>query len=73
MARKRRGRRLLNAPEVTASAAADKGLRTIDAEFLRAALPATLRRFDKGGENFYDQISALHKSVRGFDPDASLY
>ncbi len=66
-------RRLLNALEVTASAAADKGLRTIDAEFLRAALPATLRRFDKGGENFYDQISALHKSVRGSDPDASLY
>ncbi|MCW5594128.1 MAG: recombination factor protein RarA, partial [Burkholderiales bacterium] len=31
------------------------------------------RRFDKGGENFYDQISALHKSVRGSDPDASLY
>ena len=43
------------------------------AEYLRAALPATLRRFDKGGENFYDQISALHKSVRGSDPDAALY
>ena len=41
--------------------------------FLRDSLPATLRRFDKGGENFYDQISALHKSVRGSDPDASLY
>lgn len=66
-------RRLLNALEVCASAAVDKGLRTIDAEFLRAALPATLRRFDKGGENFYDQISALHKSVRGSDPDAALY
>jgi putative ATPase len=66
-------RRLLNALEVTASAAADKDLHTIDADFLRAALPATLRRFDKGGENFYDQISALHKSVRGSDPDASLY
>jgi len=66
-------RRLLNALEVTASAAADKGRRMIDADFLRAALPATLRRFDKGGENFYDQISALHKSVRGSDPDASLY
>jgi putative ATPase len=66
-------RRLLNALEVTARAAADKGLRTIDADFLRAALPATLRRFDKGGENFYDQISALHKSVRGSDPDAALY
>jgi putative ATPase len=45
----------------------------LDAAFLRAALPATLRRFDKGGENFYDQISALHKSVRGSDPDAALY
>ena len=66
-------RRLLNAFEVTANAARDKDVRLIDAEFLRAALPATLRRFDKGGENFYDQISALHKSVRGSDPDASLY
>jgi putative ATPase len=66
-------RRLLNAVEVCASAAAEKGAQSIDAEFLRAALPATLRRFDKGGENFYDQISALHKSVRGSDPDAALY
>ena len=66
-------RRLLNALEVCASAAAEKGAQSIDAEFLRAALPATLRRFDKGGENFYDQISALHKSVRGSDPDAALY
>ena len=40
---------------------------------LRSALPSSLRRFDKGGENFYDQISALHKSVRGSDPDAALY
>ena len=45
----------------------------LTAEFLRQALPATFRRFDKGGENFYDQISALHKSVRGSDPDAALY
>ena len=66
-------RRLLNALEVCASAAADQGLHAIDAGFLRVALPATLRRFDKGGENFYDQISALHKSVRGSDPDAALY
>jgi putative ATPase len=66
-------RRLLNALEVCASAVADKGTQSIDVEFLRAALPATLRRFDKGGENFYDQISALHKSVRGSDPDAALY
>jgi len=66
-------RRLLNALEVASNAARDKETRLIDAEFVRAALPATLRRFDKGGENFYDQISALHKSVRGSDPDAALY
>ncbi len=66
-------RRLLNALEVTAGAARDQGRNAIDADFVRSALPATLRRFDKGGENFYDQISALHKSVRGSDPDASLY
>ena len=36
-------------------------------------LAKNLRRFDKGGEQFYDQISALHKSVRGSDPDAALY
>jgi putative ATPase len=65
-------RRLLNAVEIVASLAASKGA-TVDAAFLRDALPATLRRFDKGGENFYDQISALHKSVRGSDPDAALY
>jgi putative ATPase len=65
-------RRLFNALEVAASAARERNA-AIDAEFLRAALPATLRRFDKGGENFYDQISALHKSVRGSDPDAALY
>ncbi len=66
-------RRLLNALEVAAGAARDDAKTTIDAAFLRDSLPATLRRFDKGGENFYDQISALHKSVRGSDPDASLY
>jgi putative ATPase len=66
-------RRLLNALEVAGAAAADRGVSIIDADSLRSALPATLRRFDKGGENFYDQISALHKSVRGSDPDATLY
>jgi putative ATPase len=66
-------RRLLNALDVAASAARDNGLATIGAAFLRESLPATVRRFDKGGENFYDQISALHKSVRGSDPDAALY
>jgi putative ATPase len=67
------GRRLLNALEIVAGMASVDGRHGIDADFLRARLPATLRRFDKGGENFYDQISALHKSVRGSDPDAALY
>ena len=65
-------RRLLNALEVVSDAARRSGS-AIDVPFLRATLPATLRRFDKGGDNFYDQISALHKSVRGSDPDAALY
>jgi putative ATPase len=66
-------RRLLNALEVVAAGAQQRKLATVTAEYLRETLPATLRRFDKGGENFYDQISALHKSVRGSDPDAALY
>lgn len=45
----------------------------VDAAFLRKTVPATLRRFDKGGDQFYDQISAMHKSVRGSDPDGALY
>jgi putative ATPase len=65
-------RRLLNALEVVATAAQGRA-QPIDAGFLRGTLPATLRRFDKGGDNFFDQISALHKSVRGSDPDAALY
>ena len=48
-------------------------MESVDADFLRKTLPSSVRRFDKGGENFYDQISALHKSVRGSDPDAALY
>ncbi|HOX88071.1 MAG TPA: replication-associated recombination protein A [Burkholderiaceae bacterium] len=66
-------RRLLNALEVVAAMAGKQGQAAVDAAFLRRALPATLRRFDKGGEAFYDQISALHKAVRGSDPDAALY
>ena len=45
----------------------------IDAETVRQVIDGTFRRFDKGGEAFYDQISALHKSVRGSSPDAALY
>jgi putative ATPase len=63
-------RRLLNAVEILQNAR-PRGL--IDAAFLESTLAKNLRRFDKGGEQFYDQISALHKSVRGSDPDASLY
>lgn len=66
-------RRFLNLLEQIASAASAAGKTQIDAEFLQNALSLNSRRFDKGGDNFYDQISALHKSVRGSDPDAALY
>ncbi|WP_289185573.1 replication-associated recombination protein A, partial [uncultured Parasutterella sp.] len=66
-------RRFLNALEVSATMALDRGVTVLDDKFVRKALPATIRRFDKGGDNFYDTISALHKSVRGSDPDAALY
>jgi putative ATPase len=62
-------RRLLNAVEILMNTGAEK----VDAAFLEQTLAKNLRRFDKGGEQFYDQISALHKAVRGSDPDASLY
>ena len=48
-------------------------MNTIDGAFVENAVARSLRRFDKGGEAFYDQISALHKAVRGSDPDAALY
>jgi putative ATPase len=67
------GRRLLNLVEQLAVAAQEAGRREIDSEFVETAITRSLRRFDKGGEAFYDQISALHKSVRGSDPDAALY
>ena len=66
-------RRLLNLLEQSASAAAAAGVTLVDAAFLQDALTLNARRFDKGGDNFYDQISALHKSVRGSHPDAALY
>jgi putative ATPase len=66
-------RRLLNAIDVSCTMAKERNLAQVDAAFLRKTLPSTLRRFDKGGDSFYDQISALHKSVRGSDPDAALY
>ena len=66
-------RRLLNLLEILQTAAAGAGTTSIDGEFVQNAVARNLRRFDKGGEAFYDQISALHKSVRGSHPDASLY
>ena len=66
-------RRLLNLIEQLADAAEETGRGTIDAAFVKATLTQSLRRFDKGGDQFYDQISALHKSVRGSSPDAALY
>ena len=66
-------RRLLNVLEQLQTAARTEGVSRIDAEFLDRTLAQNLRRFDKGGEAFYDQISALHKSVRGSNPDAALY
>lgn len=66
-------RRLLNFIEQLFNTARVAGIRNIDLEFLNSTLASKLRRFDKGGEEFYDQISALHKSVRGSNPDAALY
>jgi putative ATPase len=66
-------RRLLNVLEQMQTAAETAGLQNIDVAFLDNTLAQKLRRFDKGGEAFYDQISALHKSVRGSNPDAALY
>ena len=66
-------RRLLNAYENVARRALDLGAADIDEALLEQALGEQLRRYDKGGDQFYDTISALHKSVRGSDPDAALY
>ena len=66
------GRRLLNLLEQLATALKAAGRTEADADFVTEALAPSRRRFDKGGDSFYDQISALHKSVRGSNPDASL-
>ncbi|OYW78924.1 MAG: recombination factor protein RarA, partial [Polynucleobacter sp. 32-46-5] len=68
-------RRLLNLIEQVRNAlSAPNSLTTnIDQAFIENALTIQARRFDKGGDHFYDQISALHKSVRGSNPDAALY
>jgi putative ATPase len=67
------GRRLLNLLEQTSTAANAAKTNKITPAFIENALTLNARRFDKGGDNFYDQISALHKSVRGSHPDAALY
>jgi putative ATPase len=68
-------RRALNLLEVAVSLAEERdGKTAIDEELLAMVLSGGgVRRFDKGGDSFYDQISALHKSIRGSAPDASLY
>jgi putative ATPase len=68
-------RRLLNVLEQIRNAISIPGSTTtvVDQAFVENALTSNGRRFDKGGDQFYDQISALHKSVRGSNPDAALY
>lgn len=66
-------RRLLNLLEQLLRAAATRRINHLNADFLTDSLGSQIRRFDKGGESFYNQISALHKSVRGSHPNAALY
>ena len=66
-------RRLLNTLETLAVAAGREKLAEVTDDWLLRVLGERMRRYDKGGEQFYDTISALHKSVRGSDPDAALY
>ncbi len=67
-------RRALNLLELCADLAQEtEGIRKITKSTLEEVLQASLRRFDKGGDMFYDQISAMHKAVRGSSPDAALY
>jgi putative ATPase len=69
----RRGLNMLELAASLAEAADPSGSRTIDMRIAKEVATGTRRRFDKGGDQFYDQISALHKAVRGTDPDAALY
>ena len=66
-------RRLLNFLELLFNTATSLKANKIDQDFLKKTITSKVRRFDKGGDQFYDQISALHKSVRGSDPNAALY
>ena len=66
-------RRFLSLLEQASVAAQNAGQPMVDSALVENALSMNARRFDKGGDNFYDQISALHKSVRGSSPDGALY
>ena len=66
-------RRLLNSLEQVGLFAKQQKITQITSELLQSILTSPIRRFDKSGDCFYDQISALHKSVRGSNPDAALY
>lgn len=66
-------RRLLNLLEQVQNATETEETTKIDADYLSRVLARNVRQFDKGGDAFYDQISALHKSIRGSSPDAALY
>jgi putative ATPase len=66
-------RRLLNVLEQVRTAAHAAGVAAVNGVFVEETMAQSLRRFDKGGDAFYDQISALHKSVRGSSPDGALY
>ncbi len=66
-------RRLLNLLEQTRTAAETEKIVDINADYVRNMLTYASHHFDKGGDEFYEQISALHKSTRGSDPDAALY
>ena len=66
-------RRALNMLELAASLAEAAGTRQLTLAVAQEVASGTHRRFDKGGDQFYDQISALHKAVRGSDPDGALY
>lgn len=67
------GRRLLNSIEQLKVAVEQSNVDSIDAALVQNALARRGRRFDKNGDQFYDQISALHKSIRGSNPDGALY
>ena len=66
-------RRLLNLLDIAVELTISKGIQVINEAITKEVLSGGVRRFDNQGEEFYNQISALHKSVRGSSPDASLY